>query len=244
MTELRSRFTFKSRENGDKIGYSFDRADLSNHTGFYGNPAQYLGQHCYQYDTYGDGSTQHSPDYLVGKEGLRDYWGSLAYHLVEHPEDIPIVEKEWPRGISTTTVAFFMKVKHDPNKKRWYCLATEKVSASEKKRHDKRWQEVPEWADGTTNAIYRFMIQSFHSFTDRLVRISQIRDAVANMTNSWDWVDYEELFGMKRLDTVERQVLQAIDSFVESFRALESAKGVVSCLDNNWRIKTDADDDV
>jgi hypothetical protein len=118
------------------------------------------------YFTYGDGLVQHSPDWPVQAESLGDFCASLATHLLSHPEDTAMVAGNWPQEdrYSRETITFLAGLKYQEEKQRWYSLRDNKVSASESKRHDKRWEKIQTWCDGSMSSVLAMLEIGNHHF--------------------------------------------------------------------------------
>jgi hypothetical protein len=137
--------TFKSVLHPDKIAYRLtDDWDWNKK----GNAP--LSVYLTQFETYGDGMTQHSGDWAVQFADITDLcisltqaivadfgndaWKQLSYFLHESNQEL---------------IAFALTIKHRDDKAQWFNLADRKLSSSESKRHDKRWEHVESWHDGT-----------------------------------------------------------------------------------------------
>lgn len=116
--------------------------------------ACYHGPNCFlhgaagYYATFGDGETAHTPTSAVPVSLFTDYCISLATHLLANPEEsfsCYHVRCEVPE----TVIRFLATVRHLNDKRQWFSMSGLKVSSSESKQHDKRWTEVPTWADGS-----------------------------------------------------------------------------------------------
>jgi hypothetical protein len=112
-----------------------------------------------EYDTCGDGLTQHGPAGVVGEFAFADYMSSLAQAMLDDPTVAPIVDRVYPcMTASQHEILFFAGVKPAKNgKSRYYCRSERKVSTAESRRHDRRWLPVPDWADGSVEAVHRLI---------------------------------------------------------------------------------------
>jgi hypothetical protein len=123
-----------------------------------------LAPWAWEYATYGDGMIQHEPETLVSRPMLADFCGSfVAFILAEglrDPETSYVLFHNFNvREPSENAVLFAQSLRHDVTKARWYNLATRTVSAARSKAHDRRWKEVPNWADGSLDAAYGIAIE-------------------------------------------------------------------------------------
>jgi len=223
--------TFKSIEN-DQICYVFEH-DSSIGQSYWNQPSQFVHSCAHQYDTYGDGAVQHSMSYRVPRRQFLDYWGSLAYHLRDNPDDIPNIEKWFHGKGSKDEIIFLSTVKHKEGKTKYFSMHFQKVTTAPSKQYDNRWKEVPKNADGSIVSIYNLLADNYWSFTDRVRCLKRIRTILAERTGSWGWLCYEEILGIG-VENTDKQALQAIEAFCQSYREMENAKNTVSCLGNNW----------
>lgn len=152
-------FRFASLASPDKTGYVLCTDHQALWDVNYGRDT--LSYCSGQYDTYGDGLTAHSSTYGVGKDQFGDYCASLAawllepaaneYQQKEKDEALKSLAWNWPSP-SVERIRWLAALK-PAEEKRWYNLSDRKISKSDSKRHDKRWNEVPEatreiWRDG------------------------------------------------------------------------------------------------
>lgn len=112
-----------------------------------------LSLHLTEFDTCGDGMTQHSGSYCTqfcqmadacislaqayAKDPLNEAWGQLPYIFHETGDEI---------------CAFVQTLKYREDKAQWYNPSERKVSSSSKCQHDRRWEKVESWMDGSSKA--------------------------------------------------------------------------------------------
>lgn len=197
--------------------------------------------------TYGDGMVQHGPDYPPQAEALGDFLGSLASYLADNPAAVEVVARHWPRDAWAEDVRFYRSLRWKAEGKRKYYEPRErKVSTVEAKRHDKRWHELPEWADGSVGAIVGLVYK--HSWVEpgliaRLALYRAVKQALdvqegadaAPYFNAATALDASDKPLMGSADREENwralQTFDAVDEFVRAFRARESAARSLDC----WR---------
>lgn len=200
-----------------------------------------------QYDTYGDGLTQHSPACGIQKEQLGDFLASLATYLLSDSaieEDLALVACKWPEvnyHINRKMVIFLGSLRVKEGKEIYYNLEG-KVSSSESKRYDKRWHKVPEHADGTIESIYRLTFhrdgeQDYRDTLTRYAIFAHIRNIVAEETDSYgthprDWLGIEDRYFYQAFD--------AVDNLVSSYRYRDGAQRQLDCYCNNSDICKEA----
>jgi len=115
------------------------------------------------YETYGDGMTAHSPSMPVTLEMLADYLYSLAAAMTESKELLEAAGYEVTSGIaSNRDIRFGLSVVYKDGKRRWVSREERKVTASESKRHDRRYEEVAARHDGTPHGAYNVLWRDFY----------------------------------------------------------------------------------
>lgn len=109
-----------------------------------------LSMNIIQFQTYGDGTTQHSGAWMPQVGSVVDVCLSAAGAIMANPEDAA-----WRSltlhdiRIRKENLEFAMSVLYEEGKRRYYSLDQRKISASESKRHDKRWNLIEPCHDGT-----------------------------------------------------------------------------------------------
>lgn len=182
------RFTFPSLTSLE-IGYALetDRSAYSR-----AHPPAILATWAGVYPTYGHGLTQHGPDTPVLSEPqpATDYLGSLVAWLLSGdapPDAMAAVAQKWPRHLSPSVadVRFALTVKYREDKPRYYSLSEKQVSGATSKQHDRRWQPVPEWADGGVHACFRLCRPDYAlTFLDIVVVASDVLEHFDTLTGS------------------------------------------------------------
>ena len=170
---------FPSIKNSDKIGYAWGYESNS-----YRNRVAY---DAHQFMTYGDGMCQHSPMGNLEPGNTIDFLYSMADHLLKNPADLDIARSGWAYDESVQTIAFLASLHWKEGKTKYYSFGDMKVSSADSKRYDKRWAEIPEYADGTLNAVYRmFLANRGMDLFHQIHLINQICDWFSDsMGSSW-----------------------------------------------------------
>jgi hypothetical protein len=131
----------------------------------------HLGYYFGRFDTYGDGMVQHGPEVSVPQMFFGDFCASLAAHLLVHFAEDGFITGSWPQASNSETrkrldFAFSLRapVHNDEGtwKDKYYSLELRKVTTNREKQHDKRWEKVPDWADGSVEAAYRILLPDFN----------------------------------------------------------------------------------
>lgn len=180
---MRRRFTFRSLQDPQyayilTFDWDWERTR---------NADRPISDRIFMFQTYGDGITQHSNEWCVSCDRFADVCASLATFLQTDPgvtaeEKAEIVGyRIWPELPSDRKLAFFASVRYSDKAKRFYTTADGgKVSAAESRQYDKRWREVPSWADGSPQAVYDLIGQS-----DDTIRYGMERFAHADSVREW-----------------------------------------------------------
>ena len=113
------------------------------------------------YDTYGDGNIQHCHEWSVQND-LETYTDFLESFLVavasRNESEWSECLEFWPSPLHEKNTRALMDfaaelVCKDDGKHRYFNLNEQKQSASDNKRHDKRWKSLDGWMDGTFQAF-------------------------------------------------------------------------------------------
>jgi len=177
------KFQFKSIGKSNEIGYVYDSLSYSKND---------FGLHdsLFQYNTYGDGNTQHTPEYPVSVDNYTDFVISLIDHFRKDMKlafDVcmffQIVEPE--------KIRFYNSLKYDVNKFRYYNPETMKTSTSESKQYDKRWIEIPSYCDGSLKSLVSLVftnhVRSFWGLLNRIYLLHQIEKGMGEEFYWTDW---------------------------------------------------------
>ena len=180
-----------------------------------------------QFDTYGDGDTKHSHTHKLGREQFTDFCLSVARHITENPLELVHSYEFGMDKISRESYQFLLSVKYDESKRKWFSFSLSKVSTSDTKRYDKRWTEVPTWADGAPKSawqLYRFVRESSGSLLERYSILERFRELAGGCFYGQDecetWI--AELKGD------HQQAYRALEAAVRGASALEYAKRAIA----------------
>lgn len=131
------------------------------------------------FDTFGDGLTQHSGDWCPqwGPD-FTDVCVSLATAVMAEPAD-----QIWNSlfmctdgGMSDTDIRWALTVKYSEKVLRFYSASERKVTSADK-RHDRRYERVEVWCDGTPEAAFQLLMKdrSHHDWITRLLIADRIQ---------------------------------------------------------------------
>jgi hypothetical protein len=174
---------FLSLREPAKYGYAYD-SDCYDGKAFFSS-------HFRQFQTYGDGLTQHTRDWPVQVEFLADYLASLAAMMMDDAELCNNVRFEFPqphaKDIEFTASIIFKGLKNADGADscyektvRYYSLEERKISAAPAKQYDKRYQKIEPWCDGKPDAIYRMLVPEWGNGMHHYGYADSIRDWCLN----------------------------------------------------------------
>jgi hypothetical protein len=157
------RLVFRSLHN-PAIAYTLHNSSTDLWDSWYRSSHRALAAWAGQFEVYNDYPVQHSHESIVIREQFADYCASLAKGLTDtdpallqqagecYALDELIPDKH---SRSETKLQFFHALIYKETKTQYYNARERRVSTSSSKRHDKRWEELPSWADGSAEACYR-----------------------------------------------------------------------------------------
>jgi hypothetical protein len=161
-------FTFASIAHSDKYGYKFDSSNWDTKSG--------VSRKFLVFETYGDGSIQHSNDRAVTWDLLTDYLQSLGAAMLTNAELVEAADYEMSQGPDADELAFAASVVYkesdkDWSKRRYFSVELKKIGGR-KFEYDKRYTELRDWHDGSRAATYR-MLASEYADGFKLFQISE-----------------------------------------------------------------------
>lgn len=202
------------------------------------------------FDTYGHDDVQHTPEWKPQPDRIVDVLQSLALHIASlegerRDEFIKGCTWLWPmdQDISRERVEFAAALRYKDDAKsfhRRYSLESMSISTSESKRHDKRFDEVTSFHDGSFAATMGVLhnYDACHGLMRLLARCKYVIEIIDRHT-LWDVSHW-----LKWSDEQARDVWEAfrvVDSFLQGWRTTDHAKRSADCLRNNMRINSEVD---
>jgi len=248
------RLIFPSLAKPEKTGYMWIKDGWDVSWRFDRHRDTLIDNACW-FDTYGDGMVQHSHEAPLARSEALDYVASLASALVaNHSEDaLACVEHNWPhpkQQIGRDLIVFAQGLRYKEDKRRYYNKCDRKVSAAESKRHDKRWDEVPSWADGSIKSVLALVNAEFNKPLETyglVLWIDEVfRDTVGSRGTYWDLACHTGMVAdtdSSDLDQQDREVAYAgnlinayhvVDGFISGYRTHKYAVRSWECLQNNY----------
>jgi len=225
--------TFRSQMN-EKIGYCWRSGATDTPMSFYSNPSSFINSYATQFDCYDDYPTKHSPEYPVSATNMIDFLGSLAINLFHNQDEIPIISSSWrDMKDSNEDILFYSNLKYNDEKIVYYSESERKISRSENKQYDRRWERIPRWADGSINSVVKFMTKSYYGALDVIMLHRQVKKVLDIYDSSYS--EYLQTIGIEHSQIIIlNQAIDSINYFVESYRNLDNAKRSMECLKTNW----------
>jgi len=242
---MKKDFRFESLAR-DGIGYAWESNYSMNNNGFFRQPSRCIAPEVNEFQTYNDGMIQHGPLYAVSAENIQDFLVSLLIFLKDchGNSELETVSERWPHDrISRDRAKFYEGLRYDPDEHRQtlYNNETMKKSNAESKRFDKRWIEIPNFADGSFIAVFRFFVESHFSALERYSLYQNIGQIMG-----WPWVDKNDLKDWIGFDisTKEnrhvRQAYSALDDLVNGYRNTSNGLNQLDCLMRNMGLHEDS----
>jgi hypothetical protein len=210
--------------------YCYETSKEWNYSSTRGN---YIDEHYYEYWSGNDGMTKHAPEYNVQTDNWIDFFASLYMHLEENPDDLKEIAYNWPLPVYKDKVKFFLELKYDEKKRKYYNESELKVSCAPAKANDRRWELVPEWADCSVEACMRFLMPRSNSLY-RFALYLQIREVFYEL---YKWYDSVNGYGIGLDDESchnAQDCFSAVAHLVASYREKDNARRVFECLKHNW----------
>lgn len=194
------------------------------------NTAGLLSYHFGRFDTYGDGTCQHSHEIATSYQDFEDCLISLAEFMLEHREAAETIHYSavWNTPPSDNQIRFALSLKHDPAKVRYYCYTDCKVSSSASKRYDRRWEEIPSWADGSVVSAFSILARKDAEALYRFALYHRIRQYVSEHVADV-WNGETPAIYLKFTDDQEKArrcnlAFETADIIIKSYRDLGYAK--------------------
>jgi len=226
--------TIPSILNGEKIAYKVHSRfeDLWDSFRSANRP---LDVHIGVFETYGDGTTQHSGEWPANNEQFTDFCLSFAQWLLNASrEQYKAMEIHSRDSIGIKKVApdlidFLGKIQYRDDKRQYFSRSERKVTTSEKARHDKRFIEVPSWANGSfRNIVSLYLLESNHD-TSHMRWYSTVHSIAHHMNALYNLnlADEERGFNCEAIFPGDHQ---------EAFRALSFAFDFIEARENTSRV--------
>ena len=244
---------FKSVLHPDKWGYEYTGDSMTFWDTSYRHGGVMHGALGY-YETLGDGTTQHSMLRACGVHQFTDCLISLVQHITENIVDVLAAESlnchlAYEPSLSRCDPEFLASIKYREDKKQWFNKSERKVTTSKSKQYDKRWIEVPTWADGTiASAVTLFGWDgecSYKSCREReLLPLYLLHDhfdralygKVDQGYTEWNkMVEYR-----KTIPGDHHSAVQAFQSAMKGVESIRYAGRALSCAIHNSRINEES----
>ena len=221
---------FASLQHPEQYGYAYDSEAFDSNAE--------VDWHMRMFHTYGDGLCQHSGDWPIATQFMPDYLASLAKAMLEDTELVERSTFDFCRVPTNKTIAFCASVKwkesdREWGKRRYYSVSELKISNSRSKEHDKRYQEIREWNDGTPEAIYRMCIPDYSRALQMYSTAQAIREWCSEESGR-GWMELPAIF-LKWFD-LDTRIAQDMHYAFNACKLLcqaHSLRGQAQCHLNN-----------
>jgi hypothetical protein len=169
---------FASIASPDKVAYTYDN-------NFHGVGFCAVNEHMRVYDTYGDGMTAHSPAMPISIQRMADYLFSLAQAMLTDQDLRNDARYAITGGIpSKADLDFAFSVKFKEGKTRWYSRSERKVTSNPEKRHDKRYEEITSYHDGSIDGAFRVLAKDHYRGMESFALMHTVRKYVEDRDNT------------------------------------------------------------
>jgi len=237
------RITFASIADSDKVAYQYDSDAYSR------NPL--VNSEFRLYETLGDGMIAHTPSMDIAPERLTDYLQSaLRFMFAEDQTKDSTLTYHMScasrRGPCDEVIAFAASIvakesDKDYSTRRYYSISERKISKKAELQYDKRYQEVPTWADGSSESIYRLLKADWHDGFTAYMYAYNVREWCINHSV---WCDSPgALMGWFREDHEKDMNLmyavRAVRCFAQSIDLMDAAKRSLASYEHNTALKAD-----
>jgi hypothetical protein len=197
-----------------------------------------LADWAFEYQTYGDGLTIHSDPYRVQVTHIADFCASLAAFLLaprdpeEHDRIFDGLSYTWPRPLERRDLTFAYSVRFDSKKPyRYYSMRERKVSSAESKQYDKRWERIPEQADGTLAGVLRILSPESWLMPGRFTLLDTYRRAL----DVYRYITFEIEGGWSKrpeelleIDREAESPFDAVSEILDAWQGLARASRIVT----------------
>jgi hypothetical protein len=196
-----------------------------------------LEAHFRQFYVYNDGLTAHSESWSVQVEYLTDFLASLSEACLTNDElakDVLFTIHRRPRLEEIEFAASVIyKEPANWNKRKFFSAKEMKISGNQDKEHDKRYEEVKDWCDGSPKAIFRILIGEYASGMTKYSYAEAIREWALKQPNMYMEMAAEFLGWFKGDDQREkaralRDAYEACYNITESYRLRHAAESGVA----------------
>ena len=238
-------YRFASLMRPSEIAYTFNTDCMALWDSAY-RTTQPLCLHAGRYATLGDGMIQHAPEVACTVGDFADYLASFTAWLLDaeiSEDEKRTIASSFSREIpSDRQIAFALSLKYEEGKPAWYSCEDRKVSRAESRQHDRRWEKVSDWADGTPEAAYRLLAPSkggIVTVLDRFAVAQAVIDYLQRAEDRYGWHackmigivgDDEYGHGIGRF----RDAYKIASYAIEAIRAGDNARGSLDCFRTNY----------
>jgi len=221
----------------DKIAYKL----VSDAYNYYSHRGEHpLHTSILQFETYGDGTCQHSSEWCPQFNALADVCISFAAGIVADPA----IEAWYPLQdlnnlVASDILPFALSIKYVEGKPKYFSVGERKVTSADK-RNDRRYERVERCHDGSpTGAFAALGLVRSRDWLEKMLIMDKLRGLAA--ASGQGWYDWDDLMpATKELAGDWRNALSALNSAVEALCALRLAGGNLRCAQHNSQPRPEA----
>lgn len=220
----------------NRDGIAYELLTYSNEIETWNCTKGFLSARIAEYQCFNDGMVQHSPHCLIYGDNIVDCLVSMAFFVNDNKNDndlMKLVSDVWPTDIYKDKIDFARSIKFNPDKRKFYSITELKTSTSEKMQYDKRYELIPEWADGSIDCLCRMLIPSFSNGLEKFYYYDQLR----HLPNMWGNIE-GCLIGLtgktyEYTSVTAENALHILTYFVGAYRLQQQAVRSMECLIHN-----------
>lgn len=191
------------------------------------------------YETFGDGTCQHTPLVACRTKQMTDYCLSLTRFLLNNPKTEIRIGWHLFEPLLKDGVMFLASINYKPEKRQWFNLADRKVSTAESRQHDKRWFQVPDWADGTVaSAVGLFNLARNERHMESLALFAVHEYFLATAEGKvWQGKDWDKLTAYQtEIPGDFTAAFRALSYAIRARESLDTARRMAECCEHNSRL--------
>lgn len=235
MTPIR----FPSVLNPDKVGYEWTNDSMTFWDTAYHNAGVL---HCSAgfYETLGDGNCQHAPLMACRTNQLTDFCLSLTRFLLANPTTEFYIGSGTFEPLPAEGVMFLTGINYRDDKRQWFNLSDRKVSSAESRQHDKRWFQVPTWADGTVASavgLFNLSLGENHREMESLKVFALHEYFLSTVAGQiWQGKDWERMTAYQtQIPGDFAAAFRALAYVVKARDMMDTARRTADCCEHNSR---------
>lgn len=227
---------FNSLLNPSKYGFVYESSD-TDHWDICYRSSSILSYRSFYFETYGDGTCQHTPISPVPLGEISvDWLLSLAKHLLNSPAEYDwSMDSLFGYGLPQPDLAQFLAGLKEKHINQYFSPAERAVTKAESKRFDKRWFKIPSWPFQRNCTVQR-CYELFHSAHEDPCRMIKAIETVGALLAIADGLDdtgdrYFSACSLEKMEWLTSDLLSACRALRDVIQALESLRNSGNAVD-------------